>query len=131
MGRKYPSSPHREKEAEDSQKAREVLEGLHPPTNVEKFYIDGYGGTRFPNWVVEKFYIDGYGGTKFPNWVVDGSLSQLLHLGGFESVERIGDEFYSVRNPFRCLDSLCFFDMPESKEWSFVDAGDGGAFPCL
>ena len=46
-------------------------------------------------------------------------------------MERIGDEFCSVSNPFRCLEVLSFSKMSEWKEWSFVDAGEGGVFPRL
>ncbi|KAG5539129.1 hypothetical protein RHGRI_019623 [Rhododendron griersonianum] len=37
--------------AEDSQKERDILENLEPPTNLKLLEIKNYGGTKFPTWL--------------------------------------------------------------------------------
>ncbi|KAG5539125.1 hypothetical protein RHGRI_019619 [Rhododendron griersonianum] len=37
--------------AEDSQKERDILENLEPPTNLKLLEIRNYGGTKFPTWL--------------------------------------------------------------------------------
>ncbi|KAG5552613.1 hypothetical protein RHGRI_010637 [Rhododendron griersonianum] len=37
--------------AEDSQKERDILENLEPPTNLKLLQIKNYGGTKFPTWL--------------------------------------------------------------------------------
>ncbi|GMN26992.1 hypothetical protein TIFTF001_040954 [Ficus carica] len=42
-------------DADDSQREREVLDGLKPTANLNKLFIHCCGGTRFPAWLGEQF----------------------------------------------------------------------------
>nr|XP_048330577.1 putative disease resistance RPP13-like protein 1 [Ziziphus jujuba var. spinosa] len=138
-------------ETDDSEKAREVLEGLQPNTNVQNLRILNYKGTSFPSWIGHHSFshivylsLSGCG-----NCYLLPPLGQLpslkdLELRGFAMVERIGDEFYYSCNsssssgsssminapilvPFKSLESLRlkdFSELREWKEWSLMMGGD-------
>ncbi|KAF3441382.1 hypothetical protein FNV43_RR15296 [Rhamnella rubrinervis] len=126
-------------------KAREVLDRLQPHTNIQRLSVKNYGGRRFPDWMghhsfscLEYLFLYGckYCGRLPPL----GELPSLerLKIGGFDTADRIGDEFYLndsssssssrvTEPPFKSLKSLIFENMGDWKEWSLV----GGAFPIL
>ena len=116
-------------ELEDLQDARvdlDILEMLRPCTTVKEISIDGYVGAKFPTW---------FGHPSFSNMVLLriercrkctflpalGQLSSLrdLALVGLSAVQTIGLEFYGedCLKPFPSLETLCFKDMQEWKDW--------------
>ncbi|KAF3441381.1 hypothetical protein FNV43_RR15295 [Rhamnella rubrinervis] len=125
-------------------KARHVLDRLQPHKNIQRLSVKNYGGRSFPDWMgyhslscIEDLRL--YGCKNCGRLPPLGELPSLerLEIGGFDTVERIGDEFYLndsstsssrvTEPPFKSLKSLTFENMGEWKEWSLV----GGAFPIL
>ena len=108
-----------------------VLEHLQPSTNLKKLTIKFYGGTSFPNWL---------GNSSFDNMVYlcirschrcsslppVGQLYSLKELNILDmiSVKTVGFEFYGSSSPsfqpFPCLETLSFGEMPEWKEWNLM-----------
>ncbi|XP_048329512.2 putative disease resistance RPP13-like protein 1 [Ziziphus jujuba] len=131
--------------ADDSQKEREVLNGLQPHTNLKKLCIRNYGGTRFPNWVGHHSFCGMVEVvlSNCRNCYLLPTLGQLpslerLDVGGFDMLETIGEEFYSdggscsVAKPFKSLKYLGFSKMPQWKKWSVVGGdGEDKVFSCL
>ncbi|GMN29544.1 hypothetical protein TIFTF001_002476 [Ficus carica] len=131
--------------ADDSQKQKEILDGLQPHENLENLFVQGYKGTRFPDWI---------GHHSFSNMVTIsligcincyflpplGQLPALkkLYIVRFYMVRTVGAEFYSNGSsgakPFRSLEKLVFTHMLEWQEWSFPEGdkdGEGSSFPRL
>nr|XP_048329514.1 putative disease resistance RPP13-like protein 1 [Ziziphus jujuba var. spinosa]XP_048329515.1 putative disease resistance RPP13-like protein 1 [Ziziphus jujuba var. spinosa]XP_048329516.1 putative disease resistance RPP13-like protein 1 [Ziziphus jujuba var. spinosa]XP_048329517.1 putative disease resistance RPP13-like protein 1 [Ziziphus jujuba var. spinosa]XP_048329518.1 putative disease resistance RPP13-like protein 1 [Ziziphus jujuba var. spinosa]XP_048329519.1 putative disease resistan len=131
--------------ADDSQKEREVLNGLQPHINLKRLLIRNYCGTCFPNWVGHHSFC-GIVEVKLSycrNCYLLPPLGQLpslerLDIVGFDMLERIGEEFYSgggscsVVKPFKSLKYLSFSKMPHWKKWSLVGHdGEDEVFSCL
>ncbi|KAM3686002.1 hypothetical protein ACJW31_11G163600 [Castanea mollissima] len=127
---------------DDLQVARsslDILEMLRPWTTVKEISIDGYVGAKFPTW---------FGHPSFSNMVLlrierckkctslpaIGQLPSLrdLALVGLSAVEIIGLEFYGedCPKPFQSLETLCFEDMQEWKDWIPCKV-EYEEFPCL
>nr|XP_024929762.2 putative disease resistance RPP13-like protein 1 isoform X1 [Ziziphus jujuba var. spinosa] len=133
-----------EHDNDDAPKQMEVLEKLQPHTNLEKLYIEDYGGMSFPNWVghhsFSRIVEVELGDCKNCYWLPTlGQLPSLtsLRIAGLDMVERIGDEFYcngssSHAKPFKSLEILSFSNMSQWKEWSqFEGDEEDGVFSHL
>ncbi|GMN64130.1 hypothetical protein TIFTF001_033217 [Ficus carica] len=127
---------------DDSQKERMILGGLQPHRSLKELVIISYGGTRFPDWVGDNLFsgITTVSLNNCKNCCLMPPLGQLpslrkLHIRGFDGVVKVGAEFYSngsvIKQPFRSLEVLRFGDMPQLKEWTFIEAEEGAPFPHL
>ncbi|KAM3685996.1 hypothetical protein ACJW31_11G163000 [Castanea mollissima] len=110
----------------DQRASLDILDMLQPSTTVKEISIDGYVGAKFPTW---------FGHPSFSNMVLlriercrkctslpaIGQLPLLrdLVLVGLSAVQTVGLEFYGkdCPKPFPSLESLCFEDMQEWKDW--------------
>ncbi|KAL4600864.1 hypothetical protein ACB092_11G230600, partial [Castanea dentata] len=130
-------------ETDDTMCERNVLEKLVPHTNLKKFQIHNYGGTRFPDWLGDESFCNILSVSLHDcaNCCVLPSLGQLpslkhLSIEGFDEVVAVGPEFYGnsslVSQPFQSLEILKFSWMSAWEEWSSIGVEDEfRAFPRL
>ncbi|XP_055834480.1 putative disease resistance RPP13-like protein 1 [Solanum dulcamara] len=120
-----------ESSADNSQTERDILDELHPHTNIKELQITGYRGTKFPNWLADHSFLK----------LVQLSLSnckdcdslpalgqlpslKILSIRGMHRITEVTEEFYGSsfsRKPFKSLEKLEFEDMPEWKQWHALD----------
>ncbi|KAH0716399.1 hypothetical protein KY284_009304 [Solanum tuberosum] len=124
--------------AYDSQTKSEILDELHPHTNIKQLQITGYRGTKISNWLADPLFLK----------LVELSLSnckdcdslpalgqlpslRFLYIRGMHGITEVTEEFYgnsSSKKPFNSLEKLQFEDMPEWKQWHVLGSGE---FPLL
>nr|BBC69677.1 Begomovirus resistance protein [Solanum lycopersicum]BBC69680.1 Begomovirus resistance protein [Solanum lycopersicum]BBC83283.1 disease resistance protein [Solanum lycopersicum] len=125
--------------AYDSQTEREILDELHPHTNIKQLEIRGYRGAKFSNWVADPLFLK----------LVKLSLSdckdcdslpalgqlcclKFLYIRGMHGIREVTEEFYGSslysKKPFNSLEKLEFRDMREWKQWHVLGSGE---FPKL
>ncbi|KAL3537624.1 hypothetical protein ACH5RR_000990 [Cinchona calisaya] len=122
----------------DSQVARDVLDNLQPHSSLKHLEIDGYCGTRFPDWLGKPSFCH----------IVSISLSNCNHcfclpaLGQLVSLKmlrisrmskllEVDKEIYGVdcvTKPFPSLKILKFEKMPEWRHW-YIPQSE--VFSCL
>ncbi|XP_016649646.1 PREDICTED: putative disease resistance RPP13-like protein 1 [Prunus mume] len=126
------------KDADHSEKVRDVLDNLQPCMNLEKLTVKLYGGTSFPNWLGDSAF------NKIKVMRLEGChycfelppLGQLpalkeLFICEMKFLRTLGPELYGQPfQPFQSLEKLEFKEMAEWEEW--VPSGSGGPdFPRL
>ncbi|XP_043714873.1 putative disease resistance RPP13-like protein 1 [Telopea speciosissima] len=128
----------------DEKVEEDVLDQLHPHTNLKGLWVENYGGTRFPSWIgqpsffnLESVILSGFHNCKFlPHlWklpllkhlvIVDGNATKIVES------ELNEDGSSSARKRFQSLETLLIENMPELEEWlEIVEEEEGGQFPCL
>ncbi|RHN58016.1 putative P-loop containing nucleoside triphosphate hydrolase, leucine-rich repeat domain, L [Medicago truncatula] len=126
----------------DSQSEMDILCKLQPAKYLEKLGIDGYRGTRFPEWVGDPSY---HNLTKLSlshcqNCCILPPLGQLrslkkLVIYRMSMLKIIGSEFFKIgdsfsETPFPSLECLVFSNMPCWEMWQHPeDSYD--SFPVL
>ncbi|KAH0777146.1 hypothetical protein KY290_008557 [Solanum tuberosum] len=116
----------------------EILDELHPHTNIKQLQITGYRGTKFSNWLADPLFLklvqlslrDCKDCDSLPAL---GQLPSLrsLYIRGMHGIKEVTEEFYgnsSSKKPFNSLEILGFADMPEWKQWHVLGSGE---FPLL
>ncbi|MCE0482279.1 hypothetical protein HAX54_040900 [Datura stramonium] len=124
--------------ADDSQTEREILDKLKPDKNIKKLEINGYRGTKFPDWFGDHSFIKLVSlhlrkCRHCDSLPALGQLPSLKHLSvsGMHRILQLTREFYGSMSsvpPFRSLTSLVFRQMPELTEWHVLE---NGSFPQL
>ncbi|KAJ7968355.1 Disease resistance protein [Quillaja saponaria] len=111
-----------------------ILEGLKPHRNLQKLFIKGYNGVKFPLWFLPNLTAMVLINCK--SCVYLPTLGQLpclktLYLQGLSKVKLISREFYAddIQKPFPSLKELTIRDFPNLDEWFGIE--DKEPFVCL
>ncbi|KAM6552538.1 hypothetical protein CsatB_013300 [Cannabis sativa] len=123
----------------DSIRDGEILTALQPHPNLKSLEIDGYQGTKLPEWVVDPLY------SNLEVFCLDGqncclSLLSFQHLSSLKKLNinlmaiDIPHEFCNncSHNSFRVLEEIHLASITTS-DWSFISTNDQKVdiFPCL
>ncbi|PHT35115.1 hypothetical protein CQW23_26915 [Capsicum baccatum] len=125
--------------AHNSQTERDILDELHPHTNIKELQISGYRGTQFPNWLADHLFLKLLVQLSLSNCKDCFSLPALgqfpcltfLSIRKMHRITEVTEEFYGSlpsKKPFNSLEKLEFAEMPEWKQWHILGNGE---FPAL
>ncbi|KAL6269907.1 hypothetical protein ACE6H2_026818 [Prunus campanulata] len=111
--------------------AEKLIEGLQPHENLKNLVINGYPGTKFPDWALPNLVAADFTNCRSCKYLPAlGNLLLLktLSLHGMDGVKKIGKEFYGdgIDIWFPSLEELSISDFSNLKEWSSTN--DGNAF---
>ncbi|MED6215923.1 hypothetical protein PIB30_002610 [Stylosanthes scabra] len=111
---------------------RDILNSMQPHNGLKELEIEGYRGTRFPDWMGHCSYqnITSLSLKSCNNCCMLPSLGQppslkSLQIQGFGELKYIGDEFYKNEEnnpPFPSLETLEFRDMSCWEMWHLPDS---------
>ncbi|CAL8115519.1 unnamed protein product [Prunus armeniaca] len=128
------------KDADHSEKVRDVLDKLQPCMNLENLTVKLYGGTRFPNWLGDSAFHK-MKVMRLENCHYCFSLPPLgqlpalkdLYIYKMKFLKRVGPELYGQPQPFQPFQSLERLEFKEMAEWEeWVPSGSVGPdFPHL
>ncbi|XVF18576.1 hypothetical protein REPUB_Repub11eG0034800 [Reevesia pubescens] len=118
-----------------------VLNSLRPQKKLEKLTIENYGGAKFSAWLADTS-VKNLSSLKLINCKNCKSLPSIgklpllkdLLIQGMDEVNKVGVEFFGENQPnaFASLESLCFKNMPNWKEWDCCEGDEQvSKFPSL
>ncbi|KAL3354716.1 hypothetical protein AABB24_019054 [Solanum stoloniferum] len=127
-----------ESSADNSQTERDILDDLHPHTNIKELRITGYRGKKFPNWLADPLFLK-LVKLSLRNCKDCDSLPALgqlpslkiLSVRGMHRITKVTEEFYgssSSKKSFNSLEELEFAYMSKWKQWHVLGNGE---FPTL
>lgn len=117
----------------------EVLEGLQPHQNLSELKIWDNAGFRPPSWLTNHFLfnIEAISIGNCKNWEElppfgDLQFLRFLELSGMNNVKQVSHHFYGGNQKrFPSLIELRLIDMPELREWLWLNKDEDNLFPCL
>nr|XP_048320382.1 putative disease resistance RPP13-like protein 1 isoform X3 [Ziziphus jujuba var. spinosa] len=112
----------------------DIFESLQPPLMLKELAVMNYGGSKFPAWMgnslfskMVKVRLKDCRRCKLLPPLGQLPLLKELTIKGLSGVESVGSEFYGDGglNAFPLLETLCFKDMENWKDWFPDETNDG------